>query len=149
MNNAITGRSGQFLMLGLVDEVFALDATIVREILDPVPVAEVPGARSFLRGVINVRGKIVPMADLRVRFGMEPAPMTADTRFVVLEIDLQGEPTTVAIVVEKVHEVTELSLDAMSDAPPVGMQLQPEFITGIALWKDDFVVLPHMERIFH
>lgn len=149
MTDAITDQSGQFLMLGLVGEVFAIDATIIREILDPVPVAEVPGARSFLRGVINVRGKIVPMADLRVRFGMEPTAVTPDTRFVVLEVALQGEPMTVAVIVEKVHEVTELSFDAMSEAPLVGMQLPPEFITGIGLWKDGFVVLPNMERIFH
>jgi hypothetical protein len=78
MLNATTNQSGQFLMLGLVGEVFAVDATVIREILDPVPVAEVPGARSFLRGVINVRGKIVPMADLRIRFGMEPTAVTPD-----------------------------------------------------------------------
>ncbi|MGO9133297.1 MAG: chemotaxis protein CheW [Methylovirgula sp.] len=149
MTQANMAQSGQFLMLGLVGEVFAVDATMIREILDPVPVAEVPGAKPFLQGVINVRGKIVPMADLRIRFGMETTAVTPDTRFVVMEIELHGEPTTVAIVVEKVHEVTELSFDSMSKAPPVGMRLQPEFITGIALWKDDFVVLPSMERIFH
>lgn len=140
---------GQFLMLGLADEVFALDATSIREILDPVPVAEVPGAAGFLRGVINVRGKIVPMADLRVRFGMEPTPITPDTRFVVLEITLQGDPTIVAIVADRVHEVTELPLSTLEKVPSVGMQWQPEFVNGIGKWKDDFIIVPNIERIFN
>ncbi|MHB8887162.1 MAG: chemotaxis protein CheW [Methylovirgula sp.] len=142
-------QSGQFLMLGLADEVFALDATTIREILDPVPVAEVPGAAGFLRGVINVRGKIVPMADLRVRFGMQPTPITPDTRFVVLEITLQGDPTIVAIVADRVHEVTELPLSTLEKAPSVGMQWQPEFVNGIGKWKDDFIIVPNIERIFN
>lgn len=142
-------QSGQFLMLGLADEVFALDATTIREILDPVPVAEVPGAAGFLRGVINVRGKIVPMADLRVRFGMEPTSITPDTRFVVLEITLQGDPTIVAIVADRVHEVTELPLSTLEKAPSVGMQWQPEFVNGIGKWKDDFIIVPNIERIFN
>jgi purine-binding chemotaxis protein CheW len=149
MQSQTAGHSGQFLMLGLADEIFALDATLIREILDPAPVAEVPGARPFLRGVVNVRGKIVPIADLRVRFGMTATELSADTRFVVLEINLAGEPATVAIIADKVHDVTGLSLDSMGKAPPIGMRWEPEFITGIGKWKDDFIILPNLENIFN
>ena len=74
----------EILTLGLQGEIFALPAGIVREILDLAPVAEVPNAPPFVGGLINVRGKVVPLADLRVRFGMERTPPTADSRIVVV-----------------------------------------------------------------
>jgi purine-binding chemotaxis protein CheW len=142
-------QPSQFLMLGLAEEIFAIEATLIREILDPAPVAEVPGARPFLRGVVNVRGKIVPIADLRVRFGMPATALSADTRFVVLEITLAGEPVTLAIIADKVHDVTGLSLDSMGKAPPIGMQWEPEFITCIGKWRDDFIIIPNLENVFN
>jgi purine-binding chemotaxis protein CheW len=149
MQNQTACQSGQFLMLALTDEIFALDATLIREILDPAPIAEVPGARQFLRGVINVRGKIVPIADLRVRFGMTPTALSVDTRFVVLDITVGGEPVTVAIIADKVHDVTGLRLDSMGNAPPIGMRWEPEFITAIGKWKDDFIIIPNLENVFN
>jgi purine-binding chemotaxis protein CheW len=141
--------SHQVLMLGLAGEVFALDARLVREILDPVPVTRVPGAQSYVSNVLNVRGKIIPLADLRLRFGMPPASITLDSRFIVLEIDLAGEPTTIGIVADKVYEVTELDMTSLQKAPPIGMHWQPEFIAGIGKWKDEFIVVPNLERIFN
>ncbi len=141
--------SHQVLMLGLAGEVFALDARQVREILDPVPVTRVPGAQSYVSSVLNVRGKVIPLADLRLRFGMPPAAITPDSRFIVLEIDLAGEPTTIGIVADKVYEVTELDTTTLQKAPPIGMHWQPEFIAGIGKWKDEFIVVPNLERIFN
>jgi purine-binding chemotaxis protein CheW len=141
--------SHQVLMLGLAGEVFALDARQVREILDPVPVTRVPGAQSYVSSVLNVRGKVIPLADLRLRFGMPPASITSDSRFIVLEIDLAGEPTTIGIVADKVYEVTELDMTSLQKAPPIGMHWQPEFIAGIGKWKDEFIVVPNLERIFN
>jgi purine-binding chemotaxis protein CheW len=142
-------ESMQVLMIGLQSEMFAVDVTLVREILDPVPVTAVPGERTFLSGIINVRGKVVPVADLRRRFDMDIADATVDTRFIVTEIDYEGVPTLIAIVADKVHEVTEIPAAAMEDAPKIGMHWRPEFIRFIGKWKDDFVVVPHMERIFN
>jgi purine-binding chemotaxis protein CheW len=141
--------SHQVLMLGLAGEVFALDARLIREILDPVPVTVVPGARRFVSSVLNVRGKVIPLADLRQRFGMPPAPATADTRFIVIETDIGGEPTTVGIVADKVHEVTELNHATLQPAPPIGMRWQPEFIAAIGKWNGDFIVVPNLDRIFN
>jgi purine-binding chemotaxis protein CheW len=141
--------SHQVLMLGLAGEVFAIDARLVREILDPVPVTKVPGARHFVSSVLNVRGKVIPLADLRQRFGMPPATDTADTRFVVIETDIDGEPTTVGIIADKVHEVTELDHATLQTAPLVGMRWQPEFVKSIGKWNEDFIVVPNLERIFN
>jgi purine-binding chemotaxis protein CheW len=135
------------LMLGVAGEVFAIDARQVREILDPAPVTRVPGAKRYVAGVLNVRGKVIPLADLRLRFGMPPAPITADSRFIVLEIELDGDPTTIGIVADKVYEVTELDASTLQQTPPVGMRWRPEFVAGIAKWKDEFIVLPDMAKI--
>ncbi len=141
--------SHQVLMLGLAGEVFAIDARLVREILDPVPVTKVPGARRFVSSVLNVRGKVIPLADLRQRFGMPPAAETGDTRFVVIETDIDGEPTTVGIIADKVHEVTELDHATLQPAPLVGMRWQPEFVKAIGKWNEDFIVVPNLDRIFN
>jgi purine-binding chemotaxis protein CheW len=141
--------SRQVLMLGLAGEMFALDARQVREILDPIPVTRVPGAQPYVSSVLNVRGKVIPLADLRVRFGMPPASITPDSRFIVLEIDLAGEPTTIGIVADKVYEVTDLDTTTLQKAPPIGMRWRPEFIAAIAKWKDEFIIVPNMKQILN
>jgi purine-binding chemotaxis protein CheW len=141
--------SRQVLMLGLAGEMFALDARQVREILDPIPVTRVPGAQSYVSSVLNVRGKVIPLADLRVRFGMPPASITPDSRFIVVEIDLAGEPTTIGIVADKVYEVTDLDTSTLQKAPPIGMRWRPEFISAIAKWKDEFIIVPNMKQILN
>ena len=141
--------SRQVLMLGLAGEMFALAARQVREILDPIPVTRVPGAQPYVSSVLNVRGKVIPLADLRVRFGMPPASITPDSRFIVLEIDLAGEPTTIGIVADKVYEVTDLDTSTLQKAPPIGMRWRPEFIAAIAKWKDEFIIVPNMKQILN
>ena len=140
--------SRQVLMLGLGGELFAIDAGIVREILDPVPVTEVPGARPFVNGVINVRGKVVPLADLRLRFGMPPTANTIDTRIVVVEIELDGYPTPVGLLADKVYEVSEIGAASTEEAPAIGMRWPPEFVRGIGKRQDDFVIVPDINRLF-
>jgi purine-binding chemotaxis protein CheW len=143
-----TGKPMEVLTLGLEGEVFAVEAGIVREILDPVPVTEVPGARAFVRGMINVRGKVVPLADLRLRFGMAPNPATIDTRIVVVEIELDGEPVIVGILADKVFEVTEIAAASIEQAPRIGMHWRPEFIRCIGKRAADFIIIPNLEQIF-
>jgi purine-binding chemotaxis protein CheW len=136
------------LTIGLNSEIFALPAESVREILDMVPVTEVPNARAFVGGVLNVRGKVVPLADLRVMFGMERTPPDTNTRIVVIEVDLEGEPALVGILADKVHDVTEIEGASVEDAPAVGMRWRAEFIRGIGKRGTDFIIIPDMARIF-
>jgi purine-binding chemotaxis protein CheW len=137
----------QVVMLGIGDEVFALDSELVREIIDPVPATRVAGARPFLPSVINVRGNVIPLADLRVRFGMPKTEATADTRIVVLEIKIDGDPVLVGVVADKVFEVTEISPADVQPTPRVGMHWNPEFIRFITKWREEFVIVPNMGRI--
>ncbi|RZN11657.1 chemotaxis protein CheW [Bradyrhizobium genosp. SA-3] len=153
MNDGLAGeqRSGamQVVMIGLGEEKFALDAGLVREIIDPVPVTKVAGARAFVPSVINVRGNVIPLADLRIRFGMPQLDNSADTRIVVIELELDGEPVLVGVTADKVYEVTEISQTDVQQTPRVGMHWKPEFIRFIAKWREEFVIVPNMERILN
>jgi len=139
----------QVVMIGLGEEKFALDAGLVREIIDPVPVTKVAGARAFVPSVINVRGNVIPLADLRIRFGMPQLDDSADTRIVVIELELDGEPVLVGVTADKVYEVTEISQTDVQQTPRVGMHWKPEFIRFIAKWREEFVIVPNMERILN
>jgi purine-binding chemotaxis protein CheW len=143
----VVAMAMQVVMLGIGGEVFALDSDLVREIIDPVPATRVAGARPFLPSVVNVRGNVIPLADLRVRFGMPNTESTADTRIVVLEIKIDGDPVLVGVVADKVYEVTEISPSDVQPTPRVGMHWNPEFICFITKWREEFVIVPNMERI--
>lgn len=153
MNDGLAGEhradAMQVVMIGLGEEKFALDAGLVREIIDPVPVTKVAGARSFVPSVINVRGNVIPLADLRIRFGMPQLEDTADSRIVVVEIELDNEPVLVGVTADKVYEVTEISQTDVQQTPRVGMHWKPEFIRFIAKWREEFVIVPNMERILN
>nr|AWM05810.1 chemotaxis protein CheW [Bradyrhizobium symbiodeficiens] len=153
MNDGLAGERQadpmQVVMIGLGEEKFALDAGLVREIIDPVPVTKVAGARAFVPSVINVRGNVIPLADLRIRFGMPQLDDTAETRIVVIELDLDGEPVLVGVTADKVYEVTEISQTDVQQTPRVGMHWKPEFIRFIAKWREEFVIVPNMERILN
>ena len=141
-------RALEVLTLELEGEIFAVEALHVREILDLVPITDVPGGPPFVNGLINVRGKVVPLADLRVRFGMEQKPPTVDTRIVVLELELDGEPVIVGIRADKVHEVVEVAASDLQEAPKVGMRWRPEFVHCIGKRGDDFMVVLDIARVF-
>ena len=138
----------EVLTLDLEGETFAVEAAYVREILDLVAITEVPHSQPFVAGLINVRGKVVPLADLRIKFGMEQKPSTADTRIVVIELDLEGGPLTVGIRADKVHEVTEVAAAALQETPRIGTRWRPEFIRCIGKCGDDFMVVLDIARVF-
>ena len=146
---ADAAASMQVVMIGLGEEKFALDAGLVREIIDPVPTTKVAGARAFVPSVINVRGNVIPLADLRIRFGMRIGQETADTRIVVVDINIGGESVLVGIVADKVYEVSEISHTDVQPTPRVGMHWKPEFIRFITKWREEFVIVPSMERILN
>jgi len=134
--------------LRLEDELFAIEAECVREILDPPIITRVPNASPFVGGLINVRGAVVPLADFRVMFGMDCRPRDQDTRIVVIELQYQGEAMTVGILADKVHDVTDIDNESIEGVPKVGMRWPPEFIRGIGKHAGKFVIIPEMGKIF-
>ena len=136
------------LTFALQGEIFAIEAGIVREILDVVPMTDVPGSRPFVDALLNVRGKVVPLADLRVKFGMERTPGTIDTRIIVVEIPLAGEPNLVGLLADKVYEVTQIAAAAIAPTPTIGMKWRTDFIRGVAKRGGEFIIIPDLGRIF-
>ncbi len=148
MSNLTDGSTLEVLTMNLDGHLFALEASYVREILDLVPVTEVPAAGPFAYGLINVRGKVVPLTDVRTKLGMEKRARTIDTRIVVIELDLDGDLTTVGLVAEKVYEVTEIATTAIEEAPKIGMMWRREYIRGIGKLNGEFVAVLDIAGIF-
>jgi len=138
----------EVLTLRLDGHLFALEASHVREILDLGPVTEVPSAAPFVNGLINVRGKVVPLADLRLKFGMEKTTATIDTRVVVIEIDLAGDQTTIGLLADKVFEVTEIVPTEIEETPRIGMIWRQEYISCVGKRGDDFIIVLDIAAIF-
>ena len=141
-------HTARILTVRLGGEVFAIPAGIVREIVDVGRVTPVPTAPAFVGNLINVRGRVVPLADLRLRFGMPAAAPTMDTRIVVLEVSLDGEPTTVAVLADKVYEVTQLDEVVSTDVPRIGSRWRPEFVAAIGRRNGQFVMVLDVDKVF-
>lgn len=144
---AASEAAREVVTLEMQGEVFAIDAHWVREILDMVPVTEVPNAQPFVSGLINVRGKVVPLADLRLHFGMPQSPPTVDTRIVVIDAMVGGESTAVGILADRVYEVTEIAPAAIEETPRIGLRWRPEYISGIGKRGADFIIILDMEQV--
>ncbi|MDQ0457331.1 chemotaxis protein CheW [Rhizobium paknamense] len=129
-------------------ETFAIKATMVQEIIDLLPETLVPGARPFVSSVINFRGKVIPLADIRLAFGMMPAVATIDSRIIVAEIDMEGEPILVGIRTDRVYEVTSLTRAASEPPPAIGMRWRADFIDCLVKRGGEFIILPDLLAIF-
>jgi purine-binding chemotaxis protein CheW len=138
----------QYLTFRLGEEMFAIDVSQVREILDVTTITKVPRAPEFMRGVINVRGSVVPVVDLRLKFDMAGTDRTKDTRIVVMEIALDGELTTIGTLADAVHNVMDIEPSAIEPAPKVGAKWNTEFIKGIGKHNDQFIIILNVDRIF-
>lgn len=145
--NTMHGSALQVLTLALHGEIFALEAHHVREILDLVTVTEVPGAPRYLNGLINVRGKVVPLLDLCLKLGMPPSPPSIDTRIVVVEVVVEGQPTIVGVRADRVYEITELAANALEEAPQIGMRVPRSFVRCIGKRAGEFLVVLHLDNI--
>ena len=95
-----------------------------------------------------MRGKIVPLADLRYKLGMEQRPATIDTRIIVIEMDLDGDLTTIGLLAEKVHEVTNITAAEMEETPKIGMIWRREYIRGVGKRDDGFIIVLDIAAIF-
>ncbi|HJV41644.1 chemotaxis protein CheW [Caulobacter sp.] len=136
------------LTFDLQGETFALEANLVREVLDLLPETEIPGAPPFVGAVINFRGRIIPLVDLRLAFDMAVGAPTIDNRIVVIEHPLDGEPALIGLRADKVHEVTSITDDSTAEVPRVGLRWRADFIRRLARRDGDLIVIPDLDQIF-
>lgn len=139
----------QVLTMALAGDVFALDSDSVLEVLDHGAITEVPNCRPFIKGLINVRGKVVPVVDLKVRLGIRTVTETTrDSRIVVITIDANGEESMVGLLADRVYEVIEIAPAAQEEAPSIGINWRAEFIKAIGKRADGFIVVIDIDRVF-
>lgn len=148
MSDADISKTAQYLTFKLEDEVFALDVSQVREVLDLTPITKVPRSPGFMRGVINVRGSVVPVVDLRLKFGIPRIEATLDTRIVVMEITMDGEKTVLGALADSVHEVMELEAGQIERPPRLGSRWRTEFIKGIGKRDGQFIIILDIDSVF-
>lgn len=137
----------EVLTFDIGGESFAIEAALVREIVDPLPETIVPGAPALVDTVVNYRGRIVPVADLRVAFAMEPAPDTADSRIVIVDLPLGDEAVLLGLRSDHVHEVVTLAQASSEAAPSVGVRWPRAYVRRLVRWRDDLIVLPDLPAI--
>ncbi|WP_454758502.1 chemotaxis protein CheW [Caulobacter segnis] len=148
MNTELSQGPIEALTFDLYGETFALEAGLVREVLDLLPETGVPGAPAFVNAVINFRGRVIPLIDLRVAFDMDAREPTIDSRIVVIEHALDGEPTLIGLRADKVHEVTTINREITEEAPRVGLRWRADFIRLLARRDGDVIVIPDLDQIF-
>lgn len=138
----------EVLTFDINGETFALEAITVQEILDVLPETRVPGSRAFVSSVINFRGKVIPLADIRLAFGMESSETTINSRIVVITLNLDGEDVPVGLKTDRVNEVTNLPRAAAEPPPSVGMRWRPDYIHCLVRRGEQFIIFPDLPAIF-
>lgn len=138
----------QYLSFKLSDEVFALDISKVREILDVTAITKVPYTPEFMCGVLNLRGSVVPVVDLRLKFGMSKTEYTVNTCIIIVELVVDNEKTVLGVLADSVQEVMDLAAEQIEPAPRIGMRLKTEFIKGMGKRDNMFTIILDIDKIF-
>jgi purine-binding chemotaxis protein CheW len=147
MSSIIT-ETTQYLSFKLGEEIFAVDVAKVREILDVITITKVPQTPDFMKGVINLRGSVVPVMDIRLKFGMSPTERTVNTCIIVMEVTQDGETMVLGSLADSVQEVLDLEPDQIEPAPRIGTRLRSDFIKGMGKQNEQFIIILDIDRIF-
>jgi len=141
-------QTTQYLTFKLGDEVFALDISKVREVLDFTSVTKVPRTPEFMRGVINLRGSVVPVVDLRLKFGMSRTENGVNTCVIITEVTVDGDTTVLGALADSVQEVLDLDSEHIAPAPKIGTKLRTEFIHGMGKRDDWLIIILDIDKVF-
>lgn len=141
-------ETNQFLTFTLGKEVFALDISTVREVLEIVHVTRIPRTPDFMRGVINLRGHAVPVVGMRRKLNMKEVEDTINTCIIIVEVEFEGERTVLGALVDSVREVFEMPPESIEAPPKMGAAVKSEYIKGMGRQNDEFIIILDIARIF-
>jgi purine-binding chemotaxis protein CheW len=141
-------ESTQYVTLGIDRETFAIPVKSVQEILDIREISRLPHAPDYLLGIIDVRGRSVPVIDLRIKLGLPSVPNTSNTRILVLEVPIDSRIVLLGLVADRVFEVTGFDADQIEPPPEIGTRWRSEYIVGVTRKHDAFVVIFNIARLF-
>ncbi len=148
MNEKLSETLKQYLTFTLDRELYAMDIAKVREVLEYTDITRVPRTPEFMRGVINVRGRAVPVVDMRLKFGLSKTTQTVNTCIIITEVDVDGEATVLGALADSVQEVFDLEPDQIEPAPRLGARIRTEFIEGMGKQGDEFIIILNIDKIF-
>ena len=149
MEESSTANSQQYVTFCLAEELFGVEVSRSREILSVISVTSVPQTPDYMLGVINLRGQVVPVIDMRLKLGLAAADETQDTCIIVVEVLVDGEPIVVGALADAVREVLEIKSDAIEPPPRLGTRLNTEFIKGMGKVDEEFLILLDIDKIFN
>jgi purine-binding chemotaxis protein CheW len=138
----------QYLTFKLGNEIFATDVAKVREVLDFTTITEIPRTPAFMSGVINLRGSVVPVVDMRLCLEMSKTERTTNTCIVVLEVLLENESIVIGALADSVEEVIDLDPEQIRPAPRIGTQIRTDFIKGMGKRDEQFIMILDIDRVF-
>lgn len=148
MDDKMSTTPRQYLTFTLKESLYAMDIAKVREVLEYTEITRVPRTPEFLRGVINVRGRAVPVVDLRLKFGMTRTVPTVNTCIIISEVELDGESTILGALADSVQEVFDLEPDQIEPAPRLGARINSDFIDGMGKQDEDFIIILNIDKVF-
>ena len=143
----ITDREGKYLTFSMANEEYGIGILQIREIIGMMPITSVPQTPEFVKGVINLRGKVIPVIDLRLRFNMDSIDYNERTCIIVVEILGQSATVQVGIVVDSVSEVLNIKQDEIEDTPTFGTSLNTDFILGMAKMEGGVKILLDIDQV--
>jgi len=143
VKTAVGANEGKYLTFVLAEEVYGVEVLKVREIIGMMQVTAIPRLPDFVRGVMNLRGKVIPVIDLRLKLGMEIGEVTENTCIIV--VDISGVET--GIVVDEVHEVQNIASENIEDPPSFGVDVNTEFILGIGKAGEKVMILLDIGKV--
>jgi len=143
----LAGQAGKYLTCLLGEEAYALEILRVQEIIGMMSVTRVPGTPEFVRGVINLRGKVIPVVDLRLKFGLEKQADTEKTCIIVAQVVRAEQEVTIGIIVDEVLEVLDIAGDQIEPPPSFGSAVDTDFILGMGKVGRKVVMLLDVDRV--
>ena len=144
---AMTDKEGKYLTFSLANEEYGIGILKIKEIIGMMPVTTVPRTPEIVKGVINLRGKVIPVVDLRLRFKMEPIDYTDRTCIIVVEIESQTGTVQIGAVVDSVSEVLNVGADDIEETPSFGTKLDTEYILGMAKMEGGVKILLDIDKV--
>ena len=144
---ATTIKTGKYLTFSLKEEEYGIGILKVKEIIGMMPVTSVPRTPNFIKGVINLRGKVIPVVDLRLKFSMESISYTDRTCIIVVEIDSDTATVLIGIVVDAVSEVLNIQKKNIEETPSFGTQMNTAYILGMAKMEGGVKILLDIDKV--
>lgn len=145
--NAMSDREGKYLTFSLANEEYGIGILKIKEIIGMMPITTVPQTPEFVKGVINLRGRVIPVLDLRSRFGMDPVDYTERTCIIVVEFAGRAGNVMIGVVVDSVSEVLSIKADVIEETPSFGTKLSTDYILGMAKIGKSVKILLDIDKV--